>query len=106
MQKASNGINVKHLSKYLLGTQDKGIILRPTALMELTCYVDADFCVTWDKKHSEKDPDMACPRINIIYHHYRSELFNDRVKIQPIKSMENIADILTKQQPTSFFVKS
>jgi hypothetical protein len=39
---------------------------------------------------------QLCMRhINAIYHHFKSEVFNDRVKIQLIRSMENVDNILT-----------
>jgi hypothetical protein len=41
--------------------------------------------------------------INVLYHHFRSEAANNRVTINPIKSRDNVADILTKQQDTSLF---
>jgi hypothetical protein len=41
--------------------------------------------------------------INVLYNHFRSEAANDCVTINPIKSRDNVADILTKQQDTSLF---
>jgi hypothetical protein len=41
--------------------------------------------------------------INVLYHHFRSEAANNRVTIEPIKSCDNIAEILTKQQNASLF---
>ena len=43
--------------------------------------------------------------INVIYHHFRSEVFNDRVKVEPIRTTENAADILTKQLDVTLFRK-
>jgi hypothetical protein len=41
----------------------------------------------------------SCTRhINVLYHHFRSEAANNRATIEPIKSFDNVADILTKQQ--------
>ena len=40
---------VKHLCRYLLGTRDKGLILRPDNTHRLTAYVDADFAGLWHK---------------------------------------------------------
>jgi hypothetical protein len=34
--------------------------------LELTCYVNADFCGTWDKKHSQNDPDTAQSRSRFV----------------------------------------
>jgi hypothetical protein len=43
--------------------------------------------------------------INVIYHHFRSEVYNERVKVEPIKTTENAADILTKQLDVTLFRK-
>ena len=192
-QRQSHGHAVKHLGRYLLGTRDKGLILHPTDPIDLTCFVDADFCGNWDPKSATDDPETAKSRsgfivflagaplfwqsklqtiialstaeselialseatrflksvtylldeiqekgmipkmkpkvhcqvfednaaaleiskvpkirprtrhINVLYHHFRSEVANDRVTIKPIKSHENVADVLTKQQPSSLF---
>jgi hypothetical protein len=42
--------------------------------------------------------------INVIYHNFRSKLLNESIYFQSIISDNNMADILTKQLPTSFFV--
>jgi hypothetical protein len=190
--KESHGHAVKHLGQYLLGTQDKGIILSPTSSMSLTCYIDADFSGNWDAQEASDNPDTAgswsgyivffsgaplhwqfkmqslstaeselvtlseatrfvksmmylleelnkrgikvisssemyCnvfednsaalemsrvpkmrPRtrhINVMYHHFCSEVENKQIRLYPIKSDENIADILTKQQVAHLFVR-
>jgi hypothetical protein len=59
LQKASNGIAVRHLGRYLLGMGDKGVILFTLMPLEINCNVNADFCVTWYKKYSKNDPDIA-----------------------------------------------
>ena len=43
--------------------------------------------------------------INVLYHHFRAEVQNNRVKIHPIKTDENLADVLTKQQAASLFMR-
>jgi hypothetical protein len=43
--------------------------------------------------------------INIIYHHFCSEVFNECVNVEPIRTMENAADILTKQLDITLFQK-
>jgi hypothetical protein len=40
---------VKHICRYLLGTRDKGIVLRPNNDHCVTAYVDADFAGLWHK---------------------------------------------------------
>jgi hypothetical protein len=40
-------VAVKRIGRYLLGTRDGGIILRPSKTVKLDCYVDADFAGVW-----------------------------------------------------------
>ena len=47
--KDSHTMAVINLVKYLKGTKDKGIILKPNQMKSLECYVDADFCGNWNK---------------------------------------------------------
>ena len=41
--RSPHGIAVKRIGRYLLGTCDKGMIVRPTKDFTLDCYADADF---------------------------------------------------------------
>jgi hypothetical protein len=43
---------VKHLCRYLLGTRDKGLLLRPNQQHCLSAYVDADFAGLWHKDYA------------------------------------------------------
>jgi hypothetical protein len=43
---------VKHLRRYILGTQDKGLVLSPNYHHCLTAYVDADFAGLWHKDYA------------------------------------------------------
>src|SRR6056300_397126 len=52
---------IKWLARYLKGTRDRGIILRPDKNRGLEVYVDADFAGNWDPNEHE-DPDMARSR--------------------------------------------
>jgi hypothetical protein len=56
--KQSHGEAVKHLTRHLKGTRDKGLISRPTN-KQFHCYIDADFAGNWDKEESTSDADMA-----------------------------------------------
>ena len=38
-----HGVALKRIGRYLLGTRDKGMIIRPTKDLTLDCYADADF---------------------------------------------------------------
>jgi hypothetical protein len=40
----SHGEAVKRIGRYLLGTRDKGFIIRPDMKKSFECYVDADYC--------------------------------------------------------------
>jgi hypothetical protein len=41
--------------------------------------------------------------INVLYHHFRSEVANNCVTAEPIATHDNIADIFTKQQNSALF---
>ena len=45
--KESHGKAVKRICRYLKGTLDKGLILKPTKELAVDCYVDADFAGLW-----------------------------------------------------------
>ena len=44
---------VKRICRYLKGTSDKGIILKPDPSRGIECYVDASFATGWDKTRSD-----------------------------------------------------
>ena len=46
---------VKRICRYLVGTKDKGLILKPDQSRGLECYVDADFAGSWSTQSSH-DP--------------------------------------------------
>ena len=56
---------VKHIGRYLLGTRDKGMIIRPSADLTLDAYADADFCGLW-KVESADDPKSARSRTGFV----------------------------------------
>jgi len=41
--KKSHATAIKHILRYLKGTMDKGMVIKPNSLDELNCYVDSDF---------------------------------------------------------------
>jgi len=41
---------IKQIGCYLLGTQDKGMILHPTNKNHLGAYVDSNFAGSWSKE--------------------------------------------------------
>jgi hypothetical protein len=54
----SHGGTVKRISRYLLGSRDKGYILCPDLTQSFECYVDADYCGNWDPLAMD-DPNTA-----------------------------------------------
>ncbi len=42
--KQSHASAIKHILRYLKGTSEKGILLKPNQEEKLDCYVDSDFC--------------------------------------------------------------
>ena len=57
---------VKRIGRYLIATQDKGIIFKPnTNLSEVQVYVDADFAGNYDKDHND-DPNSVKSRSGCI----------------------------------------
>ena len=38
---------MKRIGRYLLGTKDKGLILKPSGELKIDCYVDSDFAGLW-----------------------------------------------------------
>ena len=59
--KKEHGDAIKWLGKYLKGTRDKGLILKPDGSCGLEVYVDADFAGNWDPKETQ-DRDTARSR--------------------------------------------
>jgi hypothetical protein len=53
--KAAHTKAVKRIVRYLLGTRDKGIILKPQSKIRLDLYVDADFTGMWHCAADEQD---------------------------------------------------
>jgi hypothetical protein len=56
--KVEHGNGVKWLGRYLQGTKDKGIILKPKG-SSFDIYVDADFAGNWNKDEATKDDSTA-----------------------------------------------
>ena len=42
--KQSHATAVKQILRYLKGTNDKGMVIKPNKIDSLDCYVDSDFC--------------------------------------------------------------
>eukprot|EP00978_Attheya_sp_CCMP212_P002524 scaffold5126_cov29-Attheya_sp.AAC.3 len=64
--KDSHAQAIKQIGRYLMGTRDKGIILKPNPDMGLEDWVNADFCGNWDRKYALEDPTTARSRSGYI----------------------------------------
>jgi len=62
--KHSHGVAIKRIARYLKGTSDKGMIMRPDTSKGLDCYVDADFAGLWGH---EDDQDPVCVKSRTGY---------------------------------------
>ena len=60
--KKSHAKAVKRIGRYLLGTQDRGIIINPDPTLSFECFVDASFAGEWinmNREHAMYDPNTA-----------------------------------------------
>ena len=64
--KKEHGNAVKWLGRYLAGTRDKGLILRPDKSKGMEIYCDADFAGAWDPALAGEDIDTARSRHGYI----------------------------------------
>jgi len=64
--KKEHGDAVRWLGRYLLGTRDKGTIMKPMSDKDLEVFVDASFCGDWDPKEAATDRDTARSRHGYI----------------------------------------
>ena len=51
--KRSHEVAIKRIGRYLVGTKDKGMILKPDMDLNIECYVDADFAGLWGSEPPE-----------------------------------------------------
>ena len=56
-----HGEAVKRIGRYLLGTADKGMFIKPDLSRSFEVHVDADFCGNWDRRYGH-EPDSARSR--------------------------------------------
>ena len=64
--KKSHTDAIMHICKYLKGTIDKGLLLRPRKDQSIKVYVDADFCGSYDKLTSMDDISTAKSRTGYV----------------------------------------
>ena len=50
----SHAVAIKKILRYLAGTKDKGIRIKPTEKLEVDCYVDADFAGLWGVENDQE----------------------------------------------------
>ena len=60
--KKSHADAVKQIGRYLMGTQDKGLILRPDAKQSFLVWADADFVGNWNQETAMSDVTTAKSR--------------------------------------------
>lgn len=63
--KMSHENATKRIVKYLVGTKDDGIYIRPNG-HSFDCWVDADFVGNWDRVNADVDPSTAKSRTGYI----------------------------------------
>ena len=67
--KQSHAKAIKRIGRYLLGTMDKGLILKPDENKSFECFVDASFAGEWIRGNEDKamyDPNTARSRTGYI----------------------------------------
>ena len=63
--KLSHERAVKRITKYLLGSKERGVVCRPDKSKGLECYADADFAGGWDRGDSE-NPENVMSRTGYL----------------------------------------
>ena len=63
--KQSHGEAVKRIGRYLLGTMDKGLIMKPTD-ESFDCWVDASHAGEWNREYAEEDATTAKSRSGYV----------------------------------------
>jgi hypothetical protein len=58
-------VAMKRIGRYLLGTVDNGLIIKPTTDLKLNCYADADYCGLFNLEDAE-DPDAVRSRTGYL----------------------------------------
>ena len=57
---------LKHIGRYLKGTRDKGMILKPTTNLNIDCFVDSDFAGLWNHE-DHQDPTSVKSRSGFLF---------------------------------------
>jgi hypothetical protein len=61
----SHEVALEHIGKYLKGTVDKGLVLKPTETLNIDCFVDADFAGLWPYE-DRQDPSCVKSRTGFV----------------------------------------
>jgi hypothetical protein len=64
--KKSHANAIKYLCRYLMGTKDKGLILRADPSKSFEVHVDCDFAGNWVKEDAMNDPSTAKSRTGYV----------------------------------------
>lgn len=57
---------VHRIVRYLIGTKNEGILMRPNKEIAFECYADADYCGLWNKDTAEHDQSTAKSRTGYL----------------------------------------
>ena len=57
---------MNHIGRYIKGTRDKGIIMKPSMKLQIDCYVDSDFASLWNHEKST-DPTSVKIRSEFLF---------------------------------------
>ena len=63
--KQSHAKAVKRIIRYLIGTRNRGLVMRPTNDWKIDCHVDADFCGLWGSEDPD-DPIVSKSRTGFV----------------------------------------
>ena len=64
--KAQHSDAVEHMTRYLKGTQGKGLIIDPKSNQSLEVYSGTDFCGSWNRDTTMSDPSTAKSRTGFV----------------------------------------
>eukprot|EP00590_Aulacoseira_subarctica_P001421 CAMPEP_0172414700 /NCGR_PEP_ID=MMETSP1064-20121228/1332_1 /TAXON_ID=202472 /ORGANISM="Aulacoseira subarctica , Strain CCAP 1002/5" /LENGTH=1323 /DNA_ID=CAMNT_0013151491 /DNA_START=262 /DNA_END=4233 /DNA_ORIENTATION=+ len=58
---------VKRIGRYLVGTKDKGLVLKPGETESFECWVDSSHAGEWNREGAEHDPSTARSRMGYVF---------------------------------------
>lgn len=63
--KKSHATTIKHILRYLKGTDDKAMLIRPNNSQELNCYIDSDSAGNYNS-YPDQDPTSTKSRTGYV----------------------------------------